>query len=109
MKLKRFLSFSLLFITLGLYLTGYHIFTYGLGFPDGHLTDYDRVIKQLSWGFALPFLALAMNFGYLGYFASKKDIFVPLRRSIIWLLLLIGLFLFLEHFFFSILNHGQGG
>ncbi len=74
MKINKLLSYFLGLICLSLPVIVYKLHIKWLGFPDGSLTDIERVEKTLYQVLIWPAFALGLFFIYLGWMALKQDI-----------------------------------
>ena len=81
----------------------------GLGFPDGHLTELERVRQPLYRGFALINILLAPFFGYLGCVSPNKVINNWMPRLFFVYLGLMGAFVGLNYYVLPAYFRGGGG
>lgn len=83
--------------------------TVSMGFPDGHLTEFEHAAKPLYIGYSIIALLFGVLFYSLARFSSKKYSGVIFYFGFaLFLLLVIGLIV-LYFYFSSNLNHGSGG
>ena len=81
--------------------------TVSMGFPDGHLTEFELTAKPLLVVYSILALLFGILFYVLARFSSKTNSKVVFYGSLALLsLLAIGVVLF---YFGSNLNHGGGG
>lgn len=108
--MARSISYVLVFLTstliniLGLY----EFFIYA-GFPDGHLTEYERWRGYIYKILACPLLLVSIISFYFLFF-SKEIFFI---KKVLYLLLsimvILAVFFIANHIAYGLLNHGQGG
>jgi len=83
--------------------------TISMGFPDGHLTEFERAIKPLLIWFSTVALLFGILFYGLARFSSKTYSNVVFYFSLgLFVVLVIGLSA-LYFYFGSNLDHGRGG
>ena len=83
--------------------------TISMGFPDGHLTEFERAAKPLLLGYSIVALLFGLLFCGLARFFSKTQSRAVFRYSfVIFIFLLIGIGTF--YFYLKAnLDHGGGG
>lgn len=83
--------------------------TVSMGFPDGHLTEFEFAIKPLFITYSILALLFGIFFYGLARFSSKKYSKVLFYFTfVLFVLLAIGLIV-LYFYFKTNLNHGGGG
>ncbi|TMM59387.1 hypothetical protein FEE95_08135 [Maribacter algarum] len=83
--------------------------TVSMGFPDGHLTEFEHAVKPLFISNSILALLFGILFYGLARFSSKTRSRVIFYFSfVLFVLLIIGLIV-LYFYFSSNLNHGGGG
>ena len=88
---------------------GYIQFEYNLGFPDGHMTDYELKIRNVFRIMVLLLLPLSLYVFYLGLVGRTRSILKQLTICTIVLVFLLGIFLLSDANFYNNFDHGQGG
>ena len=83
--------------------------TVSMGFPDGHLTEFERAVKPLF----IRYSVFAILFGILFYMVARFSVktlsrFVFYFSLVFFILAIIGV-IFLYVYAHSNLNHGGGG
>lgn len=105
----RFLAYFLALVAFFFLGIGYFEYVHHLGFPDGHVTDYQRAAKILYFVLAGPMVALGCYFLFLGYTAQGPGSKLKLSLALSIFLLAIILSFAANHCLFVHLDHGQGG
>lgn len=81
----------------------------GLGFPDGHLTEFERawepLLQSLLWGG----LAFTAYFGFHIFSGSQEKATTPFWVCVVVYVLSISAYLYKVHDYGLRLEHGQGG
>lgn len=86
-----------------------YISTVSMGFPDGHLTEFELALKPLFTGHSILALFLGILF-YGSARSSSKSYFKVVFYSSLALFIILVIGLVLLHFYFrSNLDHGHGG
>ena len=87
----------------------YVIYIGGLGFPDGHLTEYEHKLKIALKIFAFPFVIVNIYLMYLGVLSQQKNIQKNLIVTLCLFFLLALMFALTEFTLYQNFEHGQGG
>ena len=81
----------------------------GLGFPDGHITDFERSCMSLYKAFIVASIVYGIYFIYIGIRAMRNRVhakfIAPLVTYIFVGLATAGI----EYYFWLYLDHGGGG
>jgi|GEM_PF-1877938 len=95
-------------ILLGCYF-GYLGYVKNVGYPDGHITDYDGLMSLTFKIMILPLLALSLYAFYLAINSTTTNTAKQLKKC--GFLVLVGLAIFsgLDLFAYHSFDHGQGG
>jgi hypothetical protein len=109
MKLNRFISFFLGFISLTLPAFIYKFYIGWMGFPDGYITECERAEKILYRIFILPEIAFGLFFIYLGWTASKQRITRKLTASLALFILYLIVIIIVDGYLRLHLDNGRGG
>jgi len=83
--------------------------TVSMGFPDGHLTEFERAAKPLFIGYSILALLFGIAFYLLARFSSKKYSSLAFYFCVVLFMLLVSALIVLYFYFSSNLNHGGGG
>ncbi|MDR3056258.1 MAG: hypothetical protein LBU53_12800 [Zoogloeaceae bacterium] len=82
------------------------------GFPDGYITDFDRVNIVLDYiflGVSIPASLWFLLLGCLGWINSGSSIRKKSYTSFILYVIFVFILVVLRFCFYHILDHGQGG
>jgi len=79
-----------------------------IGFPDGHLTALDRVLKNIYPIYSVICILFASYFFYLNSIKVKALRVKKLKFSAIAFIIFIGLLLLLEYYLRLSIEHGTG-
>lgn len=99
--------FLLCFVTLAVALYQFLTLQYA-GFPDGHLTDYDRYAVPLHTAFAFLSVAFSLYFGIGGAIAIKKRAHTRIIMAMIFYALICTVIFGVDYYLWSNFEHGQG-
>lgn len=109
MKSSRIVSLvsGLLAITLPIFIYVFHV--QSMGFPDGHVTDFERGTRILFYSFA----ALSVFFGFYFFYSARvytiKESDKPLQTAVLLYIALVATSLVIVYIMHSNLNSGAGG
>jgi hypothetical protein len=82
------------------------------GFPDGAVTDYEKVVEGPFTILSLTSVVVSLYFFYLAIVAARRQTFVDLFVAFIWYLVVVpGTHYGIEYYLknFTDINYGQGG
>lgn len=88
---------------------GYLEYIKNLGYPDGHIIDYDLKMSITFKVMVLPVLSLSFYTFYLAVNSSLLNTSSSLKYCALLLLAGLALFFGLDLFFYHTVDHGQGG
>lgn len=83
--------------------------TISMGFPDGHLTEFERAMKPLFMGYSIAALLFGILFFGLARFSSKTFSTTTFYVSIVLFVFLVLVSIVLYVYFNANLDHGAGG
>lgn len=107
--LSGLLSCLLGIFTLVLVFLGYQGYEVWLGMPDGYITDHDKAMRVVYRVTAFPISALGLYFLYLGWQSLRHNISKRLILSFLLLVIFLMTIIVLNQYFYTHLDHGQGG
>jgi membrane protease YdiL (CAAX protease family) len=103
MKNKSSYLFSIIALLLGVYF--YYDFQL-IGFPDGHLTEFEQITKKIYQFYTVIFFLFTLYFFYLGRKSKKNR---KPKLTYIFFLVFIGLILIINYYLKTQLGNGGGG
>jgi hypothetical protein len=80
-----------------------------VGFPDGHVTDYDSYAVPLYTSFATVNVIFGIYFGSIGVIAIKNREHVSAVIAILLYALLCSVVIGVDYYLWISFDHGQGG
>lgn len=106
--MKRILAF--IFSVTSLLLAMFIYLDYdSLGFPDGHLTEFERALKILNPACILIMGVYAGYFFYIGYTGGKRKLFLKPIWTYISFVVVYLVMIAIHDYLALTLEHGTGG
>ncbi len=99
------LGFFILIVLLYSYL---EYFTYS-GFPDGHLFEFDKIMKTVVKMMFPPGILMASYCFYIATLGSHQKRHSKLMAALFLFVLYVIIFVLIRNYLYDHTNHGQGG